>query len=90
MSDQSSGDHGYGVGVKLNGSTTVAIGPSSPVRVSRGDDYGIETVEYAVLMVVEMPTAEPGRSVKMEFTALFSADPNWEDGETHLHPSSIN
>ena len=92
MCDQTAEDdqYGLGVGVKLRGATTAAIGPSSPVRVTRGDDQGLETVEYAVLMVVEMPTNEAGWTVTLEFTALFSTDPNEDEGEAYLHPSSIN
>ena len=80
-------EYGLGPGVTLNEASTVAIGPSSPVWVARG---GVETVEYAVLMVVEMPTTGRARKVTLEFTALFTSDPTDEDAESYLHPSSLN
>jgi len=80
-------EYGLGPGTTLTGATTVAIGPSSPVRVSR---CGVETVEYAVLMVVEMPTTAGAPKVTLEFTALFASDPTDQDAETYLHPTSLN
>jgi len=82
--------NGLGPGVKLKGATTGAIGPTAPVRETGRNDQAVETVEYAVLTVVEIPTAEPDRPVTLGFTALFCTNPNTDDGETYLNPSSVN
>ena len=79
-----------GAGVKLEGATTVAIGPATPVRVLRDGEQAFEAVEYAVLMVVEMPTQRPGQTVTVEFTDLFGSHPNADDAEAFLHASSVN
>ena len=79
-----------GPGITLRGLTKVAVGPASPVRILRDEHHRIETVEYVVLMEVEVPTDRDGRPVRLVFTALFDEDPENGARKSLLNRSSVN